>query len=402
VSRGVTSTAPSARKRPGRRARTVDVALAIGAFAFSALILFSHGFGERESDVRDADALGVALVALGTLALVVRRSRPLLVFALSAGVMAPLHALNYPGELGLFPALAVYSLARFSGGDPSGRARVPAAVPAAAFGALGIVSLVVNPDPGILAGAVVWAGAWIAGDRARRRRERIAELEERALRAEREAERERRLAAAEERTQIARDLHDSAGHAINVILVQAGAALLLQERDPERSREALETIEAVARETVDEIDQLVRALREDGSAEKTGDEVEPPAGLAALDTLADRARAGGLNLDVQIHGEPRPLAPAVDRASYRILQEALTNASLHGPGTAEVELAFGSGEIEITVANPTVAGEAPGNGGHGLVGMRERTALLGGRFDASASDGVFRVRARLPYGKTEP
>ena len=94
----------------------------------------------------------------------------------------------------------------------------------------------------------------------------MAELEERALRAEREAERERRLAAAEERMRIARDLHDSAGHAINVILVHAGAGRLKAERDPAAAREAFETIEEVARETVGEIDQMVGVLREDAHA----------------------------------------------------------------------------------------------------------------------------------------
>jgi signal transduction histidine kinase len=242
----------------------------------------------------------------------------------------------------------------------------------------------------------VWAAAWFAGDRTRLRRERVAELEQRALRAEREAERERRLAAAEERTRIARDLHDSAGHAINVILVQAGAARLLQEQDPERSREALETIETVARDTIGEIDQLVRALRENGSSEG----VEPPPGLAALETLADRYRSSGLAVDVRVGGARRPLAPAVDQAAYRILQEALTNAALHGSGPAEVELEYGASALEIAVTNP--AAETAGirdGGGHGIVGMRERAQLLGGSVEAGVDGGRFRLRARLPYAE---
>src|SRR5204862_702169 len=116
------------------------------------------------------------------------------------------------------------------------------------------------PAGELVLGALVWGGAWFAGDRTRLRRERIAALEDRAVKAEREAERERRLAAVEERARIARELHDSAGHAINVILVQAGAARLLQERDPERSRSALEASEDVARGTPDEIDAPGRAL----------------------------------------------------------------------------------------------------------------------------------------------
>jgi signal transduction histidine kinase len=250
--------------------------------------------------------------------------------------------------------------------------------------------------PELLLGALVWVVAWFAGDRTRLRRERLAELEHRALRAEQEAERERRLAAAEERTRIARDLHDSAGHAINVILVQAGAARLLQEQDPARSREALETVESVARDTIAEIDQLVRALREDGSP----DGVEPPPGLAALDTLAERYRNSGLAVTVRVDGPYRSVAPAVDQAAYRILQEALTNAALHGRGSAEVEIDFGPRMLEITVTNPTApASIARAGGGHGLVGMRERAHLLGGSVEAGGRDGCFRVRARLPYAE---
>jgi signal transduction histidine kinase len=191
---------------------------------------------------------------------------------------------------------------------------------------------------------------------------------------------------------IARDLHDSAGHAINVILVQAGAARLLQQRDPEGSRVALETIEDVARETIGEIDRLVRVLRDD----RGDDGVEPP-GLAALDALVDRHRAAGLGVTVAATGRRRPLVAGVDRAAYRILQEALTNAALHGDGSAHVDLGFGEEGVELTVTNRARAGLAPRpGGGHGLVGMRERALLLGGSLDAGADDGLFRVHARLP------
>ena len=250
--------------------------------------------------------------------------------------------------------------------------------------------------PEVFLGAGVWAAAWFAGDRSRLRRERIAELEERARNAEREAERERRLAAAEERMRIARDLHDSAGHAINVILVQAGAARLLQERDPAGARAALQTVEEVARDTLGEIDQLVRALREDVPP----GEVEPPPGLAALDALAERYRVSGLSVTVTVDGPRRPLSPAVDQAAYRILQEALTNAAWHGRGSAEVAIEFAPRTLEIAVTNPAAPSPPERDGGgHGIVGMRERAQLLGGTLEAGADNGSFRVRARLPYGE---
>jgi signal transduction histidine kinase len=236
----------------------------------------------------------------------------------------------------------------------------------------------------------------VIGDRVRQRRARIVELEERARRAERDAERERRLAAAEERTRIARDLHDSAGHAINVILVQAGAARLLSTQDPERSQAALETIEEVARETLGEIDQLVRALRDDGP-NGAGERVEPPTGLAAVGTLAARHRSAGLAIDIREHGSRRTLSPGLDQAAYRILQEALTNAARHGAGSAVVEIGFGPASLELSVTNPTGLGAPAGADGHGIVGMRERAALLGGSLEAGARDGRFRVRASLPY-----
>ena len=360
-------------------------------FALSLALLAARD----ETDTSNLDALGVLLAGLASLPLVARRRAPLAVFAVTAGASALLNALDYPPGPPIGPTVAIY----FLGLSPE-RTRAPRWLTAlVVVGLYGIHAAATGlaedafPTVALLFGALVWGGAWVVGDRVRQRRARIAELEERALRAEREAERERRLAAAEERTRVARDLHDSAGHAINVILVQAGAARLLQDQDPERSRAALETIEEVARETLGEIDQLVTALREDD-----GERVEPPPGLAAVDTLAERHRSAGLDVSVQEHGSRRPLPPAVDQAAYRILQEALTNAARHGDGSAEVEISFGPSSLELGVTNPTRPNEVPGGAGHGVVGMRERVALLGGSLEAGARDGVFRVRALLPYG----
>jgi signal transduction histidine kinase len=376
----------------------VDAGIAGAVLAFS-LVLLSQG--ESDEVGRDLDALGVTLAVLASVPLVARRLAPLPVLAIVTAATAGLYGFRY----GLGPpvgfAIALYSVAERR--DET-RPRIRRLALAASIVALLAPHLVRDGFAGeLVLGAVVWAAAWFAGDRTRLRRERLAELEERARRAEREAERERRLAAAEERTRIARDLHDSAGHAINVILVQAGAARLLQERDPQGSLAALETIEEVARETIGEIDQLVRALRDDGSLiADTGDEaVEPPPGLAALETLAERQRDAGLDVDVHVHGSRPKLAPSIDRAAYRILQEALTNAARHGQGSADVDLSFGPSALEITVTNATAPNTAAGSGGLGLAGMRERAALLGGSVEAAAADGLFRVHAHLPYDAGE-
>jgi signal transduction histidine kinase len=378
----------------------VDVGIAVVVFGVSLGLLAAGGtVGDSEADTRGLDGFAVALAALASLPLAGRRRAPLAVFALTAAASAALNALGYPPGPPLGPTIALYFLAA----SPE-QTRVPTRLTAATVAGLFVVHVGAVgfareefPTVPLLFGALVWGTAWVFGDRVRMRRARMAELEERALRAEREAERERRLAAAEERTRIARDLHDSAGHAINVILVQAGAARLLSEKDPERARGALETIEEVARETVEEIDQLVRVLREDDGAPEPARDVEPPLGLAALDTLAERHRAAGLEVMVQVDGSRRELAPGLDQAAYRILQEALTNAARHGHGRAEVDITFGSSALEITVTNPVPPDSVADGGGHGIVGMRERATLLGGSLQSSAADGVFRIDARLPY-----
>jgi len=371
----------------------LDAALALGAFALAMGLIASERFNHG-GDMQGLDALGGVLAALACLPLAWRRRAPLVVYSVTTAATAALYGLDYSLGPPVGSAVALFTIAV----APSSllpRTRRVIGVVLALMAGVAVVHLAVrsgSPGPELALGALVWGGAWILGDQARQRRERMAALEERALRAEREADRERRLAAAQERMRIARDLHDSAGHAINVILVQAGAARLLRERDPERSRVALETIEDVARETIGEIDRLVRALREDGG----GDGVEPP-GLAALDALVDRHRAAGLGVSVAATGRRRPLVAGVDRAAYRILQEALTNAALHGDGSARVDLGFGEDGLELTVTNRVRADGAPRpGGGHGLVGMRERALLLGGTLDAGADDGVFRVHARLP------
>jgi signal transduction histidine kinase len=386
----------SSRSSPPKRSRpelALDVGIAVAVFAASLALLI--GRGHEGAGSRGLDALGVVLAALASLPLVARRRAPLAVFVLTAAASATLNGLGYPPG----PTVALFFLAVSPATTRRARLLTVALVAGMVVVHAGAVGIAEGAFPTVplLIGTLVWGGAWVAGDRVRLRRERIADLEERARRTERDAERERRLAAAEERTRIARDLHDSAGHAINVILVQAGAARLLGERDPQRSRAALETIEEVARETLGEIDQLVRALREDEPVRGGGD-VEPPLGLAALETLAERHRSAGLDVSIKTRGVRRPLAPALDQAAYRILQEGLTNAARHGEGRADVYIQFNTGTLELAVSNPTRSNGSSPEVGHGIVGMRERAALLGGTLDAGASDGVFRIRARLPYG----
>jgi signal transduction histidine kinase len=369
------------------------VIVALVAFALTLALLAGRG-----NATRGLDPLGVVLAAIACLPLLARRRSPLAVLAATIAASATINGLGYALGPPFGPTIALFYVAA---DDRTQTRRTTTATVVIGLVALhvGVTAITRSTTVPILWALIVCGGAWIAGDQLRQRRHRQGELEERTRRSERELERERRLAAAEERTRIARDLHDSAAHAINVILVQAGAARLLQQRDPGAVQEAISTIEDVARETIGEIDQLIRGLREDGGGGRDGDAIDPPTGLAALRTLAARHRAAGNPIEIRVEGRPRPLAPGIDQAAYRILQESLTNAARHGTGRAEVGVTYATRCLELAISNPVSAavdGEAT-QSGHGILGMRERAALLGGTVEATRTNGRFQVHARLPY-----
>jgi signal transduction histidine kinase len=377
------------------------MAIAVGAFAGSLALVNHGGVGPAVPGARELDLIGVGLAACSTLPVVAWRRSPLGVFVLTAAAGVLLAGLGYRIDLLLGPTAALYLAAASREQETPWTWRNTTTVVGLLVPYLGAAAVAQGTFPGIegLHTGLAWAVAWFAGERTRLRRERMAELSARALRAEREAERERLLAAAEERARIARDLHDSAGHAINLIAVRAGAARLRHRQDPDRSLAALEAIEEVARQTAEEIDHIVGTLREAGSAD---DVVALPAGLASLETLIARQQEAGFEVRIDSSGAPRALGAPADQAAFRILQEALTNAARHGSGSARIELAYGAESVELTVTNPVTArGAPPSAGGHGLVGMRERATLLGGKLDAERANGTFRIRARIPYGGSE-
>jgi signal transduction histidine kinase len=376
----------------------VDVAVAAAAFAGSLALLRHGGIGPSRPGSGELDLAGIVLAAGSTVPLIAWRRSPLGVFAVTAAAGVVLAGLGYRIDLLLGPTAALYLLTASREPHTPWARRTTVTVVGLLLAYLGAAAAAQGTFPAseLLHTGLAWAVAWFAGERTRLRRERIAELSERALRAEREAERERLLAAAEERARIARDLHDSAGHAISVIAVRAGAARLRHRQDPDRSLAALEAIEELARQTVAELDQLVGTLRDGDSANGV---VEAPPGLASLDTLLAHHVAAGLKVTVDASGTPRPLGTAADQAAYRILQEALTNAARHGTGSARIELAFGEAAVELAVTNPVPAGGTPrSGGGHGLIGMRERATMLGGSLDLARANGTFRLLARIPYG----
>jgi signal transduction histidine kinase len=384
--------------RSSSRSTLIDAVIALAALVASlAIVEHSAMIGLPTPGVSRLSLADVLLLAFATVSLACWRRAPLGVFAATA-LASTLLVLAGPVWLPVFPTVALYLLAAGAGVRRRAWTVQVAAVVAVFFFAY--LAAVATQGAGFLRGecfrvGLGWAVAWFVGDRTRLRREQVADIEQRAARVARDAERERLLAVAQERTRIARDLHDSAGHAINVIAVRAGAARLRHAHDTDQSLRALSAIEEIARQTAEDIDHFVGTLREDAAS---GEAVESPAGLASLDTLVTHHADAGLDVRVDVAGDPRRLAHSVDQAAYRILQEALTNAARHGSGAVRVRLEFNDAMLRMTVTNPVRADDraSPG-GGHGLIGMSERARLLDGFVEARQASGVFLVSAQIPY-----
>jgi signal transduction histidine kinase len=195
------------------------------------------------------------------------------------------------------------------------------------------------------------------------------------------------------RNRLARELHDSVGHALSAVTLQAGAARRLLDSDPEFVREALAAIEETTRRTVGELDAVLGVLR-DGDAPGTA----PAPTLASdLDGLLRRTRAAGQPVTATVDLEPAALPALLSREAYRIVQEGLSNALKHAGAPVAVRLAASGGHLEITVENPLGTATAPRpGGGHGLRGIADRVRLLGGTAQAGPSGEAWRLSVRLP------
>jgi signal transduction histidine kinase len=238
------------------------------------------------------------------------------------------------------------------------------------------------------------AAAWATGNAFRQHGARERALEAHAATLEREREEKVRAAATDERARIARELHDVVAHSISVMVVQVGGARGILDSEPDTARETLQAAEQTGRQALADMRRMLGILR---TPDDNG--LAPQPSLAHVDTLVEQARRAGLAVELRIEGGRTALAPGVDLAAYRIVQEALTNAVKHaGPARAEVVLRYAGDRLEIEVSDDG-RGPAPANGdpGHGLVGMRERVALYGGALTAGPREsGGFAVSARLP------
>ena len=262
-----------------------------------------------------------------------------------------------------------------------------------------LLSLVTNSANNGPSDLVIFAvfvfGPLAAGLTIRERTERTNRLRERTRELELAREQAALVAAAEERARIARELHDVIADAIEAMTVQAGAARLLLREDPERARGSITAVEETGRDALAETRRLLGILRRDAS----GPAFAPQPGLALMELLVAAAERDGVEVDVSIDGEPRPLPLGLDLAAYRIVQSGLTTAAQRANvSRARVALRWRADALEIDIDDDgEMAGGLDGDDGTELAALRERLALYDGTIElACADDGCTSVRARLP------
>ena len=338
-------------------------------------------------------AAAFLLVAVAGLALAWRRRYPVPVLCVSTAAVVTYSLLGYVnGAALLAPAVALYTV---TSTVTTRRAVAWAAVTLVALTASTAAANPFGPAGGgfdlipALIAAALFGGIAVAN-----RRAYVASIEARA-----EDAAQRRID--EERLRIARELHDVVAHTMATINVQAGAAIHVAAERPAAATDALRAIRGASKEGLRELRAILNVLRRADEADST----VPAPGLAQIDALISGTRSAGLATTLTVTGNRRPLSPAADLAAYRIVQESLTNVIRHaGPAEATVSIGYTDTELRIEVADTgrgvTGAGAA---GGHGLAGMRERAASVGGSVLAGpARGGGYLVAARLPLRGQPP
>jgi signal transduction histidine kinase len=225
---------------------------------------------------------------------------------------------------------------------------------------------------------------------ARQRAELTAALEQLG----REQEQRQRIAVLAERASLARELHDVVAHAVTLMLVQVGAARLAVDDDPEGARSTLLAVERTGREATGDLRRLLGLLREDTAPEQ----LHPAASLDGLRALGEQLAGAGLEVRLEVVGDPRALPPSLSLSAYRVVQEALTNVLKHaGPTRVLVRVDYADPlRIEVVDDGPRAPRPAASPSGHGLLGMQERVALFGGRVRTGRRDDGFAVSVELP------
>jgi signal transduction histidine kinase len=326
--------------------------------------------------------VAAATLGLAALAMLWRSLHPILTTALvTLGLFL---CAQLAGEPFSATSVLTFLIAVFGvGAMPHRRLSLLALLLALALSPLGVEPLTLNTWLAVALSSIVVP--WLLGTLWWHRRTSRIESLQRAEAAQ--------AALADERRRLARELHDVVSHNVGMIAVQAGAADVLLEEDPDRSRESLRAIEAGARATLMELRRLLGLLHDDDP-----NPLHRPASLADLDRMVRPLDAAGVRVAVRTDGEPHALARDVEVAAYRVVQEALTNVVAHAaPCQVQVALRYLAGLLDIEVCDDGTARPGTSGGGYGLAGLRERVRALGGSFEAGPRpEGGFRVRALLP------
>jgi signal transduction histidine kinase len=369
-----------------------------------ALVVFATAVAEvlTAKELGGSTALNLVAVASMTAPLAWRRRWPLAVLAgtMVIGTLQGLFLADVDEVSTIFFVLIVLA---YTAGAHLPRRRALLAVPVLFAGITGVNlgADVATTSDYLFPGAVALL-SWLAGRAIRARTLLTEELHEAAIRAEEAHAAEAQLAMAEERRRIAREMHDVVAHSVSVMVVQAGGARRILDRDPDRAARAAAQIEYTGRAALVEMRRLLGLLH---AGEGDSGVLAPQPSLAELDALVERSRAAGLPVEVRVVGDRRRLPAGIDLAAYRIVQEALTNTLKHaGESPTEVNLRWGEDDLEIEILDRGRVGpfrDGTG-GGHGIVGMGERVRLYGGELEAGRRpSGGFRVRARLPLVERE-
>ncbi|MFM9558771.1 MULTISPECIES: sensor histidine kinase [Streptomyces] len=383
----------------------LDAALALGVLVAMVAGAFvdPHAAHGEKWGARTPDALSIALMVPAAALLVARRRAPMAVLAATCALtVAELVTGDPRAPVAMSAVIALYTVASATDRPTTWR--------------VGLLTMTVLTGTAMLAGPLPWYAqenigifAWTgmaatAGDAVRSRRAFVHAIRERAERAERTREEEARRRVAEERLRIARDLHDVVAHHIALVNVQAGVAAHVMDKRPDQAKEALAHVREASRSALGELRATVGLLRQSGDPEAP---TEPAPGLVRLDELVGTFHSAGLAVEVVRADECVSLPAAVDLVAYRVIQEALTNVHKHAgeAAKAEVSVVRVGPNVEITVLDNGTGKTAtddedpdnPEGGGHGLLGMRERVAALGGTLTTGPRyGGGFRVHAILP------
>jgi signal transduction histidine kinase len=376
----------------GRRPITIDAAMA-GAFFVATLAgALIEGIDPSEGTIRRLDPLGVLLIAAMTLPLAARRRFPRAVAIASVSCVVALAVTGYPLGIGPFAALfALCSLAYTTSRGDTLLVGIPASIALVA----GFVARPGQVSASNVGGNLLAVGfTLLVGDLLRVRRDQNTLLAERNRELEALREAQTRAAIVEERMRIAREVHDVVGHSLVAITLQARAGLRRLARSPQRAGQALHEIETLASRALEETRTAVATIR--GGTDVTA--LHPQPTLADLPDLVESMRGPELDVHLAVDPAAHDLAPRLQSAAYRIVQESLSNAAKHArPARTEVRVTHAGDVLSVEVSDDSGNAGPAGGDGSGLRGMRERAEQLGGTLEAGpAPDRGWRVRARLP------